>query len=748
MLVLLVQTVVLGHLVPVVGQVVQEAVHVVELLLPEQDAVTDSLGLHEQGDLGRLGTAGDVPPQLVATLLLSVHTLGEGTQVGLQLGGHPVGQALVVVVLLKGGEEVGLKAPDVDRILDVGEVIHLGFSIPNVVDVLGSHHLVAGEMLLEHGAVLVDEIQVLLVQRLIHHVEVGLIQPLLLLGQECVGRLNAAYGHLLLPTDGVEGGHTGIVQILYNTAVGEVSLGIVGQSVGTDAVGQHEVIVVLIQQTVVALPALMGNVDVVPGEIHLGLAGGLLGQDKVPDVGAHSSLLDLVAVGIGDRNGSGVLTGGGIHKGGCLDDVHVTAAGLQVKGLTVLDPRNGIHEGLPFHVVEVVAIHQLGFQLGTVCVLEGGHRNGKTTMAVLGGEEHVGALGLVLGQAKEVGVPAGGGDILGRVIDVGVIEPKVKVCILCGGVLLIIVQGGSLIGGGQQLLYLLLHLGIGYNLKGVLDTLLGDGAHFLHVLGKPDGRDIHGLPCPGGTELVVKAEAVDLARPSIGIGHIENNVLPIIRSVIEGGLQDTVTGSTADRAGTIEQLKLGGGALLGLDTEDDVLIILCQKLLTADDAAIIIIVEKHLRVGRYAGGGNLHNVAFVLQFLTGNLDSDGALELLFYALMIQANAGRIGLGCLGLGSGCGLGRDDLVGIDHRGFFNGSGCVDRIRGIGLGFGAGIRHNGRCLSLRGITAGRYERTSHQNGEDGQQNQKQRKILFHRILLFSSFSLHENGYMIIIA
>ncbi len=219
-LVLLIEAVVLADLIPVIDEVIEEAVHIVELLLPEQDAMTDRLGIHQEGDLGVLGTAGDIPPQLVALGLLLLHTLTEGTELLLDARGHAVGKASVVAELLIGGVEVGLVAPDIDGILDVGDVVLGAITVEGVVEVHGSHHLVTGEILFELFTYSIDTVQGLLTAGLIDDVEIGLIQPLLLLGEEFIGRLNGiVIIVMILPVDGIKGGHAGIVQIFNDTGI-------------------------------------------------------------------------------------------------------------------------------------------------------------------------------------------------------------------------------------------------------------------------------------------------------------------------------------------------------------------------------------------------------------------------------------------------------------------------------------------------------------------------------------------------
>ena len=67
---LAVEPLVFGDLVPVVYQVVQESVHAVQLLLPEQQTVVDGGGVHGQRDLRLLREPRHVPPHLVAARLL------------------------------------------------------------------------------------------------------------------------------------------------------------------------------------------------------------------------------------------------------------------------------------------------------------------------------------------------------------------------------------------------------------------------------------------------------------------------------------------------------------------------------------------------------------------------------------------------------------------------------------------------------------------------------------------------------
>ena len=318
------------------------------------------------------------------------------------------------------------------------------------------------------------------------------------------------------------------------------------------------------------------------------------------------------------------------------------------------------------------------------------------------------------------------------------VEPQIQVGILACGIELGVIQSGSGIGSSQQLLHLLLHHGIGDHLKGILEALLGDLLHLLLVLGEVHMGDVHSLTGGGGGELVVEAEAMDDTRPLGGTVHVEDDVLPVGIHVIKGGLEDTLARSTRDGTRAVEQLKLGGGAILGLHAENDVAVIVGLELGDLLGGAVVPHVEEDEGILGGGGGIDLHHLQAVLLHPLG-LHGTGAAELLGHALMVQGEAVdlQIGIGgCLGLG---GIGVHDVVGIDRSltlgGDFGGllGGSLGRLLGGSVGgLGGGrIGHGG--VPVRGVVAA-ARGAGGQHGQNRDQRQNPSKMLFHGVLLFS--------------
>ena len=346
-------------------------------------------------------------------------------------------------------------------------------------------------------------------------------------------------------------------------------------------------------------------------------------------------------------------------------------------------------------------------------------------------------LGLVLGQTELVGVPARGGDILGGVVDVGVVEPQIQVGILVCGILLGVIQSGSGVGGSQQILYLLLHLGISNHLEGILETLLSDLLHLLLVLGEVHMGDIHSLVGGGGGELVVEAEAVDGARPLGGTVHVEDDILPVGVDVVKGGLKDALARSPRDRACAVEQLELGRGAVLGLHAQDDVAVIVSLELGNLLGGAVVPRVEEDEGILGGGGGIDLRHLQAVHLHPLG-LHGVGTAELLGHALMIHCEAVNLQIGIgrlLGLGR---IGHNDVIGGNGSILGGGFGGVGgRLGGLLSGsvgglVGGGIGHGG--VFDRAIVAA-TRGTGGQHGENRDQCQYPSKMLFHGVLLFSS-------------